>query len=259
MYLLWLKSLLQHFSIYPQYCLSCHQSLGLLCELCELELKLQMKNQCLRCGFFYDQSCRCSQHQLNHQQSIAIFPYHHPLSQCLVKAKYSEAKDFSDYQSLLPLAILHFQKSLANGIQRHSPLQASLSDIDVLCPIPSQKKRLVQRGYSAPYLFAKALAQSKCFPKASLKLLLKTTRDEAQQATKSAADRWQLDGLFALNRGLKHLEKQAMPKGIKSFKILMIDDVCTTGSTFDHAAQCFIDHGVKPENIFSLSLFGGHD
>ncbi len=243
------------FSLYPRICISCHKELGVLCELCRLELDLLTEKQCVICGYFSQKHCRCTQKKLNHIQSLSIYPYHCGLSQCLQIAKYGAQHDFSAYQTLLDFAVPELKLKLQTN---QSVLTQNLDKIDILCVIPPQKKRLFQRGYSAPYLFAKTLARMKVFPNAKIDLLLKNQRYEKQQTSKSIQERWDLSGLFALSLDPFKIQK-SYAKPIDQLKVIVIDDVSTTGSTFFHSAEVLQEAGFLADHIFSLSVFGGSD
>lgn len=105
-------------------------------------------------------------------------------------------------------------------------------DIDYIVPIPMSKQSLKKRGYNQAELMAKELRYMIDVPYANV--LIKT-RNTAMQKTLGKNDRAvNLKGAFAVS------PKFGEVKG-KSF--LLIDDVCTTGSTFAEAAKVLKENG----------------
>ena len=98
-----------------------------------------------------------------------------------------------------------------------------LSDIDIVTYVPMRRRDKLRRGYNQTAVIARELAQIADKPCAAL---LKKVRDTSQQKTLGAADRRKnVKDAFVCKRG-----------NLSGKKVLIIDDVCTTGSTLSEAA-----------------------
>ena len=107
--------------------------------------------------------------------------------------------------------------------------------------MPLDRVKLLKRGFNQVVPFAKVLAM---FYKSNLLLnALKKTKVTSSQVGLSAAQRkLNLSGVFSVNK--KKL------KGVK--RVLLVDDVMTTGSTVNTIAKVLKKSGVKEVYVFVL-------
>ena len=109
--------------------------------------------------------------------------------------------------------------------------------------VPLSWKRRLQRGYNQSQLIAEIISNILQI-KIESKILYKT-KNIVPQSTLNKKDRKEnIKGAFKI----KHIEK------IKNKKILIIDDIYTTGNTLNECAKMFIKEGIKKENIGVLTL-----
>lgn len=117
---------------------------------------------------------------------------------------------------------------------------------DLVVPIPLSEQRLADRGYNQAACLAKPIAANlglRYHPFA-----IERTRDTASQVGLSAeARRQNVIGAF-----------KALPEIVADQRVLVIDDVMTTGSTLEACAQALRDAGSR--EIFGLTLgrFASH-
>lgn len=249
-------------SIYPSNCLSCDQEIANICSFCLQEIDCLTLKCCGICGLFdtdnslnnpisndsgnpLNISCdRCMSRPLNHQSSQAILPYHHPISRHLLQAKYPKNSIFCNFYRLLDFCNLRLSSQpIFKDIQ---------SKITIITSIPTQAKRLRQRGVSIPHLFAQSLRQLEGWQHLQYKpKLLRLSRDQGQQVHLNGSERWSAqEGLFDINL-------RQLPKSPQDHFLLIVDDVSTTGSTFFHAVDACVRVGFRRDQIFTLSIFGG--
>lgn len=126
--------------------------------------------------------------------------YRGPLERVLHALKF-ERQDFYD----APLA------ALMESVLRDR-------DFDVVTCVPTSRARERQRGYNQAELLARALAQRIGVP-CDPSLLIKRGDREAQSRLRRVARTANVRGAFA-----------ASPK-VKARKVLLVDDICTTGAT----------------------------
>jgi ComF family protein len=113
---------------------------------------------------------------------------------------------------------------------------------DVLVPVPLHERRMRQRGYNQSELMARDLSVKIAKPVNST--LLKRIRDALPQArTAHAAGRFDnVRGAFGCEAHL-----------IKDMKVILIDDVCTSGATLEACAAVLKASGATQVSGFTLA------
>ncbi len=128
------------------------------------------------------------------------------------------------YQDIIRNLLLNYKfndasylaNSFAYLIKNNKKIYSILKSYDIIIPVPLHKKRMNERGYNQTELIAKKLGipvETNCLIK---------TKNIKPQSTKKAKER-QIDikNVFAI----QNVEK------IKNKKLLLLDDIYTTGST----------------------------
>ena len=107
--------------------------------------------------------------------------------------------------------------------------------------IPLSKKRLRQRGYDQARLIAEEIAAKTGLP--CRQLLQKVKNNSAQSLTRDAKQRREnVAGVYALDDGAD----------VSGLRILLVDDVVTTGATMSEAARILRKEGAK--SVFGVTL-----
>ena len=113
--------------------------------------------------------------------------------------------------------------------------------LDVISWIPLSKKRLRQRGYDQARLLAEEIAAKTGLP--CRQLLQKVKNNSAQSLTRDAKQRRKnVAGVYALDDGAD----------VSGLRILLVDDVVTTGATMSEAARILRKAGAK--SVFGVTL-----
>lgn len=112
---------------------------------------------------------------------------------------------------------------------------------DLIVPIPLSPQRMKQRGYNQSEELSKRLSKLISLPY-NTQILIKPL-ENAQQAKLSARERQEnVKGVYKVkNRSI-----------VKGKSILLIDDVCTTGSTLSEAAKVLKGAGAKRVDCISV-------
>ncbi len=119
-------------------------------------------------------------------------------------------------------------------------------DYDVLVPVPLHPKRLRERGYNQSELLARALSEQIGIP---WKNSLRRIRHTPHQTGMSREQRLQnLNGAFDLKRGGDVVDR----------RILLVDDVFTTGTTLRQCAKVLHQCGAKEILGATLASGRGH-
>lgn len=114
------------------------------------------------------------------------------------------------------------------------------SDFDLIVPVPLHAARMRKRGYNQSAKFAEGLSTSlnvRWEESISLRLNATTT-----QTKKSRVDRWQnVRQAFATNIELA------------GKRVLLVDDVITTGATLEACGQHLIAHGCESLSVACIA------
>lgn len=110
-------------------------------------------------------------------------------------------------------------------------------DTPLLIPIPLSKKRLRERGFNQCELLAEILEtldHGNCFA-VDRNLLIKTRDSESQTKNNRTKRQENLRGCFSV----------AQPEKIAGRNIIILDDVTTTGATFEEARRTLLASGAR--------------
>ena len=179
------------------------------CQLCDCQPALPDLPLCLGCH--QDLPWRLEQIRLDQIDIQVIFDYQWPVDRLLHLFKYQQRLD------LLP-------------ILRHALQQQPRLAVDAVVAMPCSAIRLRQRGYNQAHLIAEQLSQLWQVP--IWPHLHRIKHQAAQQRLDRAERLSNLKDAFAVTTG------QRPPT-----RLLLIDDVLTTGSSFCSAAQVLRDAG----------------
>lgn len=223
--------------IYPDRCPVCDRVLydTLICPGCVKKIKYVSQPVCFCCGKpledVHQEYCGdCTKRHHVFLQGKAVFCYQGAMRKIMYRYKYSNRRDYTEFFAA-EAARLYGQWIKRCGIEQ-------------IIPIPLSKKRRRQRGYNQAELFAKRLSQLIRIPM-NKKLLLRT-RDTTPQKQLSVQER---------KNNLKNAFKIAQ-NVVKSERVLLVDDIYTTGSTIDAAAFTLKQEGIK--EVYFLCISIGH-
>lgn len=199
--------------LFPPRCVSCKQANSWLCEDCLARLAYVTPPVCSRCGAplaVENDPCRqCRYYSLQALDGIRVAAYFedNPIRPAIHSLKYRN-------QPVVAAALGHV---LCRAYQRYG-LAA-----DVLVPVPLHPSRLRQRGYNQSELLAREAGR--CLGVPVNTRALQRTRQTRSQMTLGASERHQnVFNAFRCSRELSGLT------------VVLVDDVCTTGSTLDACA-----------------------
>ena len=109
----------------------------------------------------------------------------------------------------------------------------SLCDrVDLVVPIPLSSRRLKERGYNQAAWLARGLSRSICARMAPDALVRAT--DTSPQASRTARERRSLSGAF-----------HAQGELVAATRVLLVDDVLTTGATLVDASRAIVAAGAR--------------
>lgn len=119
-----------------------------------------------------------------------------------------------------------------------------ISDSDIILPVPLHRKRLWLRRFNQSALLAHALAKSckiRCLPAG----LLRTKHTQPQKGLSRSARYKNVSGVFAVHpRYAAHIIGK---------RVLLIDDVFTSGATLDACAKALRGAGATQVHVLTLA------
>lgn len=147
------------------------------------------------------------------------------------------------YEGVLKEAIAHFKYSGIRGLAK--PLsellcQLPIPETDLVIPVPPDRKRLKTRGFNHTSLIAKEISKRLSLP-LELNGLIKV-KSTPQQISLKREER------------LKNLRRAfRAEKNFSGKRILLIDDVITTGATASECARALLRAGAAEVNILTIA------
>ena len=205
---------------------------GTFCKQCLEELNFfDQKYRCPGCGGenhgALEQCLFClAEPPRPWQQAYALFTYQGYGKELIHRFKFGNEPELAR-----PLGIL------AADLLLNSDIQA-----DFLIPVPLNLLRLCQRGYNQSELIAKTLSAFTGIPVQNV--LRRKFSLRSKQSTRNRKER---------HKGLLHIFTIRDPEKIRNKKILLVDDVLTTGATAAAAAQLLMDNGADSVNLICLA------
>lgn len=113
---------------------------------------------------------------------------------------------------------------------------------DLVVPIPLHKKRLRERGFNQALLLSRPVAKALRLEVDPF-VMVKQRETPPQAVLKGEERRRNLKGAFEVR----------VPEKIRDKKILVVDDVCTTGATIEEAAGTLLKAGAKEVEAYVLA------
>ena len=226
---------------WPPTCAACPNPLPLcdepeslaayLCPACQKEMETFPQSICFSCGrpFWQGPSHLCGDclgTPPPFQQARQAALYQGPVAHAIDLLKYHGAL----YQ-------LKFLKSLALPRIGSRAIEA---DFDLIIPMPISPKRLRKRGFNQAWELCRSI-YSDCSSKFAPGLLLRLDDNNLPQASLSAKERRNTKFIFKLKESLK------------GQRILLFDDVYTTGSTVKKAAKFLRQNGASAVIVTTLA------
>jgi ComF family protein len=112
---------------------------------------------------------------------------------------------------------------------------------DIVVPVPLHRQRKKERGFNQVELFARPLAKRLGIPYRPV--LLMRTRPRPEKHLLDYQERWEsVRGAFALKQGGR----------VDNSRILLLDDVMTTGATLDACSRALADAGAS--SVIALTI-----
>ena len=217
--------------ILPPICHICHSFIPNanalhICPTCRDLLPLVVSPLCSICGIPFigaggDHRCgACLTHPPHFDTARAHFLYEGPIRDLIHSFKYNQRTHLG-----YPLALLSLEGVSALSAD-HKP--------HLIIPVPLHRSRLRQRGFNQAVLLGRVLSRRLSLPM-MMDALVRTRPTEPQIELSAAERRVNVKGAFSVAR----------PDHVAGKRILLLDDVMTTGSTMNECAKELKKAGAK--------------
>ena len=208
----------------PFFCISCWQNIHPLrqpaCARCDQPFVSEAAT-----AYTPNHLCQdCQKRPPDFQRAWTLFPYLPPLREAICSFKYRGKHTLAK-----PLARLMI-----------SALPREL-DVDMIIPVPLHPARLRGREFNQSLLLADQLARHMARPVSTTNLIRMTATDPQTTLTRQAR----------LNN-LRNAFDVRRPQDLREKRILIVDDVFTTGTTLNECAKALRQAGSGP--VFALTL-----
>lgn len=225
--------------LYPQECFVClglveSSDLGTACGSCWTATQLFDGSQtlCEKCGAFLSEkpssfptTCgRCSEHF--YDAARAVGPYDGALRSAVINLKSS------------PNLSRMVREKLSSALER-----SGFSSVDLILSVPLSKKRLRERGHNQAEIIGRYISTDTGigFDGKSLERTIHTPMHRAAMDRK------------ARDMSVKNTFAVARPRLVENRRILLVDDVFTSGATASHCARLLKKSGADEVFVFTLA------
>ena len=205
--------------LFPPVCGICGKlDKNSLCNKCKIRLQ---KNALCKIEDYKDTSSYFDEH-------IYLFQYSGEIRDTILKYKFNE-------KSYIYRTFLEF-------IKNNKKICAQIKKYDIIIPVPVSKKRFKQRGYNQSALIAKNLAKTLNIDYKE-NVLVKIKDNKPQSEMGQDKRKSNVKGVYTIKN--KEIINQK--------KILLIDDIFTTGNTVNECAKVLIENSANNVGIFTIA------
>lgn len=210
-----------------------------ICPACrkKLEQLIVKEPKCMKCGKPVSKKeqeyCRDCMHTYHYyDRGIGLWLHKKPVSISIYQFKYHNQRAFGKYY--------------AKEMMTHYGMLLRRWNPDLIIPIPLHIRRKRKRGYNQAMLVASELG----------KLLGVPVEEKAVKRIRYTDPQKKLDNKRR-KANLKHaFRAEKSVKGVK--RVLLIDDIYTTGNTIDAVSKVLKDAGVEKVYFLTISIGQGY-
>lgn len=218
--------------IFPPICLVCGEvQEKYLCTDCASKISFLTPPLCHRCAMpLVDGVCNeCRDLEFAFDTAYSVGAYEGVLRDAIHAFKYKSQKVLSE-----PLSNLMIEALSANNRLRAS--------VDVIVPVPIHLSRKRLRGFNQAELLAAQIGRAMKLP-VVMDVLIKSSPNRAQIDLPLDMRKSNVEGVFSINNA----------DAVYGRRVMLVDDVFTTGSTCDSASVALRSAGVREIHVFTLA------
>ena len=201
-----------------------------VCGICG---KLDKNSLCNKCKIRLQKNALCKIEDYKNTSSyfdehIYLFQYTGEIRDTILKYKFNE-------KSYIYRTFLEFVKN-------NEEMCSQIKKYDIIIPVPVSKKRFKQRGYNQSALIAKNLAKTLNIDyKENVLIKIKDNKPQSEM------------GQDKRKSNVKDVYKIKNKEKIYQKKVLILDDIFTTGNTVNECAKVLIENSANNVGIFTIA------
>lgn len=219
--------------LYPPRCPACNGILvdknRNICPECESSFHPITEDYCLKCGkpvAENEEYCtECRHRDRSFIRGRGVFLYNAQMKQSLLRYKYYGSREYGKYY--------------AEAICRYAGAEIRNWKPDVIIPVPLHKRKKRMRGFNQAADLARRIGKILRIPVAED--IVYKVRETRSQKKLGADER---------KRNLRDAFRTTCP--VNGLRIVIVDDVYTTGSTVEAMTECLLENGA--EAVFFVTL-----
>lgn len=221
----------------PPKCVICQEILApgeKICDDCRQKLPYIGNAVCMKCGKPIEgemnELCRdCMRKKHFFDRNVALWTYNKQLKLSVYRFKYNNKRVYAEFYA-------------EEIMKRYNELIKSWN-VDVIIPVPLFKGKLYKRGYNQAAVLAYELERL-CRIKVREDVVVRVRNTRPMKELNDKERIKNIKGSFKI-----------VPKVLQLEKVLLVDDIFTTGSTVDEIAKVLKTIGVR--NVYVITLCVG--
>ena len=230
--------------LFPPICPLCSKELldkgERICKTCSKKQIFIKEPTCYSCGkpmkdHEKEYCSDCRQHPKNFERGMGLCIYQKPVTESLAAIKYKNQRKFAQYY-LEEIRKRKYKELMQLGVQ-------------AVIPVPIHRKKRRKRGFNQAEIFAKGIAEMLDQPMYT-KIVERVNDTKPQKQLNPGERKKNLKKAFRGN--LKQYQKVGKPK-----RVLLVDDIYTTGSTAQAVTAVLRQMGVREVYIFCIAIGQG--
>lgn len=232
--------------LYPVRCPVCGEIVlpkgGRICSPCRDKLDIIREPRCKKCSKPIEaeekEYCRdCEQKNYHFIKGYSVWIYDAVMKKSISDFKYRNKKEYAGFY------IAETVRLYGKSINKLAP--------DVLVPVPVHHAKYRERGYNQADILARRIGKELDLPVLS-HLLVRNRKTLPQKQLNDKERLRNLKEAFQFNGKLA----ERFHKGID--KVLLVDDIYTTGSTIEACTNILLEHGIKEVYFITLCIGKGY-
>lgn len=223
-------------ALFPRRCPVCGKipETNRICPSCLNKLSFVTSPTCKKCGKeiaeeTIEYCLDCARHPHSFSYGISLLNYNEAAARSMAAVKYKNKREYLDFY--------------AEEAVRRCGRQLLAMQVDALVPVPVHPKRRRARGFNQAEVLAEKLGEALSLPVWRNRLV--RSRNTEPQKDLTPAER------------LKNLEQAFTAAPVTGKKLLLVDDIYTTGSTIEACSRALKKAGAEKIYFFTLCIGQG--
>lgn len=226
--------------VFPRRCPVCDEVLlaGVyICEDCRKKIHFISEPVCKKCGKTLEEERQeycsdCVRKKHLFIQGKAVFEYQEEMKKSMYRFKYSNKREYADFYAWEAVSAYY------SWIKRQG--------IEAIVPVPMYIWKKRRRGYNQAEVFAKRLGAQLQLP-VECNLVKRTRNTRPQKELNDVGRKENLKKAFKIVASI-----------VKYRKVLLVDDIYTTGSTMDAVTEVLLEAGVEEVYFICVCIGRGY-